>query len=461
MPEPGHRLNVLKHSFTVSKVRTSFNRECSITTGSRGESPQQPRAGKIEEAPPPLPHMPVACPHASEHLLPELLGQAQEIQALRRDIHAHPELSFEELRTSELVADRLAAWGIDVHRGLGKTGVVGVIRGRPGPRSIGLRADMDALPVTENNQFAHASQHPGKMHACGHDGHTAMLLAAARYLAEHRDFDGTVNLVFQPAEEGGGGAREMMRDGLFERFPMDAIFGMHNWPGMAVGEFAIKDGPCFASSNEFRIRIRGKGCHAAMPHFGIDPVPVACQLVQGFQTILTRNVRPVETGVISVTMIQAGEATNVIPDDVTLQGTVRTFTNDTLDLIEQRMRDMTEQLCAAFGASADFEFSRNYPPTINHTRETEFVREVMKELVGADKVQAFEPTMGAEDFSFFLQGKPGAYFVIGNGDGAHREGGHGLGPCTLHNPSYDFNDQLIPLGAALWVRLAQRWLAQV
>jgi amidohydrolase len=393
-------------------------------------------------------------------LLPELVAQAQGIQALRRDIHAHPELCFEEVRTSDLVAERLSAWGIEVHRGLGKTGVVGVIQGRPGKRAIGLRADMDALPVTEGNHFAHASRHPGKMHACGHDGHTAMLLAAAQHLAASRDFDGTVYLVFQPAEEGGGGAREMMRDGLFDRFPMDAIFGMHNWPGMKVGQFAIKDGPCFASSNEFHIRIKGKGCHAAMPHLGIDPVPVACQLVQGFQTILTRNVRPIETGVISVTMIEAGEATNVIPDVVTIQGTVRTFTTDTLDLIETRMREMSQQMCAAFGATAEFEFSRNYPPTINHTAETEFVRQVMREVVGPTNVQAFEPTMGAEDFSFFLQGKPGAYFVIGNGDGVHREGGHGLGPCTLHNPSYDFNDQLIPLGATLWVKLVQRWLAQ-
>jgi hippurate hydrolase len=395
-----------------------------------------------------------------EHLLPDLMAHEPGIRALRREIHAHPELCFEEVRTSKLVVERLMHWGIEVHQGLGTTGVVGVIRGRPGPRSLGLRADMDALPVTEHNEFAHASKHPGKMHACGHDGHTAMLLAAAQHLAAHRDFAGTVYLIFQPAEEGGGGAREMMKDGLFERFPMDAIFGMHNWPGMAVGQFAIKDGPCFASSNEFCIRISGKGCHAAMPHLGIDPVPVACQLVQGFQTILTRNVRPVETGVISVTMIEAGEATNVIPDDVTIRGTVRTFTTDTLDLIETRMRAMSEQLCAAFGARVDFEFHRNYPPTVNHTREAEFVRQVMCEVVGPDQVQTFEPTMGAEDFSFFLQGKPGAYFVIGNGDGAHRDGGHGLGPCTLHNPSYDFNDQLIPLGATLWIRLAQRWLAQ-
>jgi amidohydrolase len=391
-------------------------------------------------------------------VLPDLQDQADAIRALRRDIHAHPELCFEEVRTSDLIARTLQSWGIEVHRGLGKTGVVGVIQGRPGKRALGLRADIDALPMTEHNTFAHASRHAGRMHACGHDGHTAMLLAAAQHLAASRDFEGTVYLVFQPAEEGGGGAREMIKDGLFERFPMDAIFGMHNWPGMAVGQFAIKDGPCFASSNEFHIIIRGKGCHGAMPHLGIDPVPIACQLVQAFQTILTRNMRPIETGVISVTMIEAGQATNVIPDSVTMQGTVRTFTTDTLDLIEARMREITRHVCAAFGAEADFEFSRNYPPTNNHTHETHFVRQVMAEVAGAANVLPFEPTMGAEDFSFFLQHKPGAYFVIGNGDGAHREGGHGLGPCMLHNPSYDFNDQLIPLGATFWVQLAQRWL---
>jgi hippurate hydrolase len=393
-------------------------------------------------------------------VLPELLEQANAMRALRRDIHAHPELCFQEERTADLVAHALRSWGIEVHTGLGKTGVVGVIQGRPGKRAVGLRADMDALPMTEHNTFAHASRHAGRMHACGHDGHTTMLLAAAQQLATRRDFDGTVYVVFQPAEEGGGGAREMIRDGLFERFPMDAIFGMHNWPGMAVGEFAIKDGPCFASSNEFCITIHGKGCHGAMPHLGIDPVPVACQLVQAFQTILTRNMRPIETGVISVTMIQAGEATNVVPESVTMQGTVRTFTTDTLDLIETRMREITQHVCAGFGTRADFEFSRNYPPTINHPLETAFVREVMTEVVGPSRVREFEPTMGAEDFSYFLQVQPGAYFVIGNGDGAHREAGHGLGPCMLHNPSYDFNDDLIPLGATLWVRLAQRWLAQ-
>ena len=393
-------------------------------------------------------------------LIESILADAAAITTIRRDIHAHPELCFEEVRTADVIAKALTEWGIPIHRGLGKTGVVGIVKNGTSNRAVGLRADIDALPMTEHNQFAHASTHPGKMHACGHDGHTAMLLAAARHLARHRNFDGTVYLIFQPAEEGGGGAREMMKDGLFEKFPMEAVFGAHNWPGMAVGQFALKSGGGMASSNEFRIVIRGKGSHAALPHNGIDPVPIACQMVQGFQTIITRNRRPVDPGVISVTMIHAGEATNVVPDSCELQGTVRTFTFELLDLIEQRMKAVAEHTCAAFGATCEFEFTRNYPPTINHVKETEFARRVLGTVVGAQNVVEFEPTMGAEDFSFFLQAKPGCYFMIGNGDGAHREGGHGLGPCMLHNPSYDFNDELIPLGATAWVRMAEEWLAQ-
>jgi len=392
------------------------------------------------------------------NLLEPILADAATITAIRRDLHAHPELCFEEVRTADVVAKALTDWGIPIHRGLGKTGIVGIVKAGTSSRAVGLRADMDALPMTEHNRFAHASKHPGKMHACGHDGHTAMLLAAAKHLAKHRNFDGTVYLIFQPAEEGGGGAREMIADGIFEKFPMDAVFGLHNWPGMQVGQVGVNPGPMLASSNGFRVVIRGKGSHAALPHTGIDPVPVACQMVMAWQTIITRNRRPIDPGVISATMIHTGEAINVVPDSAEIRGTVRTFSFETLDLIERRMREVAEHTCAAFGASCEFEFTRNYPPTVNHAAETEFVKRTLAGVVGADNVLPFEPTMGAEDFSFFLQARPGCYFMLGNGDGAHRAGGHGLGPCTLHNPSYDFNDDLIPLGATCWVRIAEEWL---
>jgi amidohydrolase len=391
-------------------------------------------------------------------LIESIVADAAVMEVLRRDIHAHPELCFQEQRTSDLIAKALTDWGIPLHRGLGKTGVVGIVKNGSGQRAVGLRADIDALPMTEHNTFAHASVHTGKMHACGHDGHTAMLLAAAKYLAKHRHFDGTVYLIFQPAEEGGGGAREMINDGLFDRFPMEAIFGVHNWPGVPVGQFAIKSGPVLASSNEFKITIRGRGSHAAMPHNGVDPVPIACQIVQSFQTIITRNKRPIDTGVISVTMIHAGEATNVIPATCELQGTVRTFTSDVLEMIERRMHQVAEATCRAFGATSEFTFKRNYPPTVNHAKETEFVRTLLGGLVGVPNVLEFEPTMAAEDFSYFLLEKPGCYFLIGNGDGTHRTNGPDAGPCMLHNPNYDFNDELIPLGGSMWVQLAESWL---
>jgi len=392
-------------------------------------------------------------------LVDSIVSQTESLVAIRRDLHAHPELCFKEVRTAQTVANLLTQWGIEIHQGLGTTGVVGVIKSGTSAKAIGLRADMDALPLQEGNTFAHASQHPGQMHACGHDGHTAMLLAAAQHLAKHRNFDGTVYLLFQPAEEGGGGAREMIKDGLFERFPMQAVFGMHNWPGLEVGQFALSSGAVMASSNEFRITIKGKGSHAALPHNGIDPVLIAAQLVQAFQGIITRNKKPVDAGVISVTMIHAGQATNVIPDSCELRGTVRTFSTEVLDLIEARMRKLSEHLCAAHEASCEFHFNRNYPPTINHPKETLFVQEVIRQAFGADRLQVQEPTMGAEDFSFMLQKVPGAYFFIGNGDGVHREMGHGGGPCMLHNPSYDFNDQLLPLGGSLWVNLVERWFS--
>ncbi len=397
------------------------------------------------------------------NVIDSIVTQAAGIAAVRRDIHAHPELCFEEVRTADVVAQKLTEWGIPIHRGLGKTGVVGIVKGRDGGasgRAIGLRADMDALPMQEFNTFAHASQHHGKMHACGHDGHTAMLLAAAQHFAKHRNFDGTVYLIFQPAEEGGGGARVMIEDGLLDRFPMQAVFGMHNWPGMKMGQFAVSPGPVMASSNEFKITIHGKGGHAAMPHTGIDPVPIACQMVQAFQTIISRNKKPVDAGVISVTMIHTGEATNVVPDSCELQGTVRTFTLEVLDMIEARMKQVAEHTCAAHEATCDFEFVRNYPPTVNSAAEADFARKVMASIVGEANVLVQEPTMGAEDFAFMLQARPGAYCFIANGDGGHRDLGHGGGPCTLHNPSYDFNDDLIPLGATYWVRLAEEWLAQ-
>ena len=392
-------------------------------------------------------------------LLDSITTEAASIIAVRRDIHAHPELCFQEQRTSDVVAGKLAEWGIEVHRGMGTTGVVGVIKNGNSKRSIGFRADMDALPVNEANTFAHASKHPGKMHACGHDGHTAMLLAAAQHLAKHKHFDGTVVLIFQPAEEGGGGAREMIKDGLFDKFPVDAVFGLHNWPGMPVGTLAVSPGPVMASSNEFKITIRGKGCHAALPHNGIDPVPIACEMVQAFQTIVSRNLKPIDAGVISVTMIHAGDATNVVANSCELQGTVRTFTVEMLDLIERRMQTIAEHVSAAHEASCEFAFVRNYPPTINHVNEAAFTREVLSGIVGPDNVLAQEPTMGAEDFSYMLLEKPGAYFFIANGEGQHREMGHGGGPCTLHNPSYDFNDDLIPLGGTVWVRMVEQFLA--
>jgi amidohydrolase len=391
-------------------------------------------------------------------LIDSLVTQAAGIATVRRDLHAHPELCFQEQRTADVVAAKLTEWGIPIHRGLATTGVIGIVKNGSSPRAVGLRADMDALPVTELNTFAHASKHPGKMHACGHDGHTAMLLAAAQHLAKHRNFDGTVYLIFQPAEEGGGGAREMIKEGLFEQFPMEAVFGMHNWPGMKAGQFAVSPGPAMASSNEFVITIHGKGGHAALPHTGVDPVPIACEMVQAFQTIITRNKKPTEAGVISVTMIHGGEASNVIPDCCELKGTVRTFSLEVLDLIEARMKKIAEHVSAAHDAECDFHFHRNYPPTINTAAEANFARRVMAGIVGEENVLVQEPAMTAEDFAFMLQARPGAYAFIGNGDGSHRDLHHGGGPCMLHNASYDFNDDLIPLGATCWVRLAEEFL---
>lgn len=394
-------------------------------------------------------------------LIDPIIQFQSELQKIRRDIHAHPELSYEEQRTADVVAQKLTEWDIPVLRGMGVTGVVGIIKSGSGKRAVGLRADMDALPMQEINSFPHASRHDGKMHACGHDGHTAMLLGAAHYLSRHRHFDGIVYVIFQPAEEGGGGARKMMEDGLFEQCPMEAVFGMHNWPGAAVGTFSVTPGPMMASSNEFEVIVKGKGAHAAQPHKGVDPIMVAVQIAQSWQTIVSRNKSPIDAGVLSITQIHSGSATNVIPDEATLIGTVRTFTTEVLDLIERRMRTVAEHTAAAFDAQVEFHFRRNYPPLINHAKETAFAVEVMQSIVGKHRVEAHvEPTMGAEDFAFMLQQKPGCYVFIGNGEGEHRAMGHGLGPCNLHNPSYDFNDDLLPIGATYWVRLAEAYLSR-
>lgn len=392
-------------------------------------------------------------------LIEPIIQFQPELQQIRRDLHAHPELCYEENRTSDLIANQLASWGIPIVRGLGITGVVGIIKNGDSGRAVGLRADMDALPVLESNTFPHASRHAGKMHACGHDGHTAMLLGAAHYLSKHRNFDGTVYLIFQPAEEGGGGAQRMMDDGLFDQFPMEAVFGMHNWPGAAVGSFGVTAGPMMASSNEFEVIVKGKGSHAAQPHKGIDPIMAAIQIAQSWQTIVSRNANPIDAVVLSITQIHAGSATNVIPDEATLIGTVRTFTTEVLDLVEHRMRAIAEHTAVAFDAQIEFRFHRNYPPLINHAKEAALAAQVAQSIVGAENVNAdVEPTMGAEDFAFMLQRKPGCYVFIGNGEGDHRGPGHGLGPCNLHNASYDFNDDLLPIGASYWVRLAETYL---
>jgi hippurate hydrolase len=393
-------------------------------------------------------------------LLPPIVAEAEVFKALRRDIHAHPELGYNEHRTAKVVADQLTQMGVEVHSGIGVTGVVGVIAGARAGAGIALRADMDALPLKEKNDFVHASSYPGKMHACGHDGHTATLLAAASYLAKHRDFAGTVYLIFQPAEEGGAGAKAMIDDGLFSRFAIDEIYGYHNWPGSDTGKVGLVAGAMMASASEFAIRVEGKGAHAALPHLGADPLLVACQLVQALQTIVTRNVDPLESVILSVTKIHCGDATNIIADDCLIEGTVRCFLEPTLQLLEQRMEKITQDLCAAFECKGVLDFIRSYPATVNHAAQTGYVQQVAVELLGAEQVETFTPTMGSEDFSFYLLEKPGCYFAIGNGLGGHRDHGHGIGPCTLHNPNYDFNDAIIPIGASLWVKLVEARLGE-
>lgn len=395
--------------------------------------------------------------------LPPFTVWQDEFVAIRRHIHQYPELGYEEFKTADKIAQLLESWSIPLHRGLGGTGVVGILEGSKGPGSrIGLRADMDALPMPESNTFPHKSRHENIMHACGHDGHVTMLLAAAKYLATHNEFAGTVYFIFQPAEEGLGGAKAMIEDGLFERFPMDAVFGMHNWPNMPAGQFGLCTGPIMASSNTFVIDIQGKGAHGAMPHLGADPVIAALHIGQGLQSIITRQVDPLDNAVLSITQIHAGSADNVIPDTAQLRGTVRTFSTETLDLIEKQLHTITQHSAEAMACSVAIKFDRRYPPTINHAKETQFCAELLQDWLGTERVTyPVTPSMGAEDFSFMLEKVPGCYLFIGNGDGDHRMAGHGLGPCTLHNGSYDFNDNLIPIGATYWVKLATQWLKTV
>ena len=386
------------------------------------------------------------------NLLP--ISFLDELIVIRRDIHSHPELAFHETRTSDIVARELAAYGLEVHRGLAGTGVVGTLRKGSSQRAIGLRADMDALPLQEKNDFAHGSKHPGRMHACGHDGHTAMLLGAARYIATHPDqvsFDGILHFIFQPAEESEGGAEIMINDGLFRKFPLDAVFGLHNWPGIPVGEMAIMPGPVMAGTCAFEISVRGQGCHAAMPHQGADTLVAASHLVLALQTVVSRNLNPCESAVVSVTQIHGGEALNVIPDDAVLRGTIRSFKPEVQALVEKSIRRVCAGIENTFGVSVDVVFNQRYPATVNSVRETEICRAAAAAVVGEAQVRRDElPSMGAEDFAYMLQEKPGCYVWLGNGPG---EGG-----CTLHNPRYDFNDDLLAIGITYWVRLAEKFL---
>ncbi|MEI6557128.1 MAG: M20 aminoacylase family protein [Rhodospirillaceae bacterium] len=381
-------------------------------------------------------------------VLNRIAAYHDEMVAWRRHLHAHPETAFEEVATADFVAGRLAGFGIEVHRGLAGTGVVGVLSAGTGAGTVGLRADMDALPMDEQNRFEHASRHPGKMHGCGHDGHTAMLLGAARYLAETRNFDGTVHLIFQPAEEGAAGGKVMIEDGLFERFPCDSVFGLHNWPQLPVGSFGVRAGPIMAAADHFDITVTGKGAHGAMPHHGIDPVLVAAHIVTAAQALVSRDTDPVDTAVVSFTVIRGGSAFNVIPDEVVMSGTVRSFKPATRDALEAGLARVAENVAAAFGASAAVNYERSYPATVNSAAEADFAALVAARVVGPERVlRTVAPSMGAEDFAFMLQRRPGCYVWLGQGGGPDS--------CMIHNPRYDFNDEILTIGASYWALLAE------
>jgi hippurate hydrolase len=375
----------------------------------------------------------------------------EELTAIRRDIHAHPELGMEEERTSDIVAEKLSSWGIEVHRGLGKTGVVGTLRIGNNPRSVGLRADMDALPIMEANSFEHRSKFDGKMHACGHDGHTAMLLGAARYLSETRNFDGCVHFIFQPAEEGLGGAKAMIEDGLFERFPCDTVYGMHNHPGLETGKFAIRPGAMMASGALFDIKITGVGAHGARPEAGIDPVVIGAHIITACQAIVSRNVSAKDTAVLSFTQMHAGDAYNVIPEEAHIMGTARSFSSDVMEKIETNMRRTVEGLASSMGAHATLDFRVEFMATVNDPEETVFAADCAAELVGEENVERnMGQIMGSEDFSFMLNVSPGAYMRIGNGvDSVH-----------VHKPDYEFNDEIIPLGSSFLASVVETKLVK-
>lgn len=380
-----------------------------------------------------------------------LQDQNDTFVQIRHTLHQYPETAFEEFKTSDLIANELESYGIEVHRGLAVTGVVGVLKSGEGP-SIGLRADMDALHMDEDNTFAHRSKHEGRMHACGHDGHTTMLLAAAKYLAESKSFSGTINFIFQPAEENEGGGQVMVDEGLFEKFPMQAVYGMHNIPGIPFGSFAVKPGAMMAGYDRFDIKINAKGGHAAMPHKNVDPIVIASNLVGALNTIVSRNLNPLRSAVVSITSINAGETYNVIPQTAELKGTVRYLDEDDQTIIKTRMETLARDIASAYGAEAEVNYRIGYPPTFNTENEATECAEVLKEVFGEDKVNTDpEPIMAAEDFAFMLKKSPGCYIWAGNGS----EGPHA---CMVHNPKYDFNDRLIPLGALYWVKLAERLL---
>jgi len=390
------------------------------------------------------------------HITPDrLAGLAAELTAIRRDIHRHPETAFEETHTAQIVADKLSSWGIEIHRGLAATGVVGTLKGkRPGQKTIGLRADMDALHLQEKNDFDYASAIPNKMHACGHDGHTTMLLGAARYLAETRNFNGTVNFIFQPAEEGLGGAQAMLKDELFARFPCDTVFGMHNHPGMKVGTFAIRPGTMMAAGAFFDIFVEGRGSHGARPETSIDSVLVASHIVVALQAIVARNVPALDSAVVSATTIRSGDAYNVIPQTAEIRGTVRTFRNETMTLVEENMKRTAEGIAAAFGASVRVDFRRLFAPLVNDAEATAEFADVAATIVGDENVDRERSLiMASEDFSFMLEQRPGAYINIGNGDT--------VGSTPVHNPGYNFNDEILPLGAAALAGIVEKKLPRM